>query len=218
MNHRKGLTLVEVLVVVTILSVLALSVYTVFKSGVDAWSKAEERLDIYQNARVVLDQISRELAGAFVDGANAKLVGTPGATPTDPDTLEFITDFSDSIYKIRYQLASDATYTSKKALERGYIDYSVDTGENYASTAYHTIIFVPATKNVEVSNIKFQYMIVMVPPTPPTGIGDWTISTPHVWSAATLPEAVKVILTLKDANNNIHDFETIVYLPNSEIE
>lgn len=214
MNHKKGLTLVEVLVVVTILSVLALSVYTVFKSGLDAWSRSEARLDIYQNARVILDQISRELVGAFVDGADAKL---EGAT----DTLTFITDFSDSIYKIKYYLVTDATDPQgRKILKRDYIDYSTTPGAtDYALTTYDASVeFVKYTKNAKIDSINFQYVDVV---SAPKAIDDWIGASPiksDTWSAATLPAAVKIILTLKDENNKSYVFEAIVYLPNSEVE
>lgn len=217
MNHKKGLTLVEVLVVVTILSVLALSVYTVFKSGIDAWSRSEARLDIYQNARVVLDQISRELAGAFVDGADAKLEESVDGG-AGSDTLTFVTDFADSIYKIRYHIETDATDATKKNLVRDYINYGVShtPAKTYANTDYDEgIDFVHYTKNTMADRIKFSYLPVMAAP---GGITDWDTSPPTAiaWTDAALPEAVKIVLTLKDANNKDYIFETIVYLPNSE--
>lgn len=221
MNHKKGLTLVEVLVVVTILSVLALSVYTVFKSGIDAWSRSEARLDIYQNGRAVLDQIFRELAGAFT-GGGAQLTGTPGGSATDPDTLEFVTDFSGSNYKIRYQLVTDASDPAgRKILKRDYIDFITTTGaKDYTRTDYdNSVEFVKYTKSARVDNIKFLYVAVPTPPDEAKAIDDWSGASAvavNTWSAAALPEAVKIILTLKDANNKSYVFETIVYLPNSE--
>ncbi|MDD5679695.1 MAG: prepilin-type N-terminal cleavage/methylation domain-containing protein [Candidatus Omnitrophica bacterium] len=213
MSHKNsGLTLVETMVALTILSILSLSVYTIFKSGIDAWSKSEERLEVYQDARVVLDQISRELVGAFADGADAKLEGLDGGAAAD--TLTFVTNFSDSLYKIRYELITDAVYTSKKALQRGYIDYSVDTGVDYTSAVSHLVTFVPATKEIAVSNIKFQYLPVM---TAPTGLADWAGAV-TTWTDTALPEAVKIILTFQDATGRDRTFETIVYLPNSETE
>jgi len=111
------------------------------------------------------------------------------------------------------------TISAKKALERGYIDYSVDTGVTYASTVYHLVEFVPATIEVEVSNIKFKYIPVMATP---TGMDDWATDGIDEWPGGEdeydLPEAIKIILTLKDANSIDHTLETEVYLPNSETE
>lgn len=224
---NNGLTLVEVLVAAAILSVMALSVNIVFKSGIDAWSRAEMRLDIYQNGRVALSQISQEIVGAFAtDDATtkAKLVGTAGVAETDPDELEFITDFADSVHKIRYRLVTDSMITTKKALERSCIDYNNENPDaNYYDTPYANdpvVKFVPATTETAVSNIKFKYLQVMAVP---TGMADWGPGgsvraswPPTVAEKYDLPEAIKIILTLKDANSKDYVFETIVYLPNSE--
>ncbi|MFH0839677.1 MAG: type II secretion system protein [Candidatus Omnitrophota bacterium] len=225
MRHKNsGITLIETLIAVMILSVLALSLYTVFKSGIDAWTKAESRLEIYQNARAVLDQLSRELVGAFVtSGATgAKFDGTYGGSNDDPDTLVFITDFADSIYKIRYEL--DDADPDNKILKRDYIDYGVThtPAKDYTNTDYdESIELVPPTKGTMVDNIKFTYLAqIDVAP-----FLDWSSErTEWLGSGATapaadsLPEAVKIVLTLRDANGNQYPFETIVYLPNSETE
>lgn len=233
---NNGITLVETLVAVMILSVLALSLYTVFKSGIDAWTKSESRLEIYQNARAVLDQLSRELAGAFVTSGvtGAKLAGVDGGA--GPDTLTFVTDFADSIYKIYYHLDLDATDATKKNLIREYIDYSdpANAGKGYDSTSYgpqEPVQFVAYTKSAMVSNIKFKYLPVM--PSPPSYLpatalspsfmADWnTALAISSWTTGYLPEAVKIVVTMRavpnDPNGATYDFETIVYLPNSEIE
>ncbi len=208
MSHKnKGFTLVEVLVVVTILSVLVLSLYTVFKSGVDAWSKSEAHLEIFQNARVILDQISRELPGAFV-GGDAEFTGNDGVGENSSDTLEFITNFGDSIYKLKYELAAD------NILERKYIE----DPPNYANIDYENA--VDEDDGIEegivefgfkVSDIQFSYL--------PLGSVDWSSAQP-TWSGTTLPEAVEIEIRLKenpdDDDARAHHFETIVYLPNSE--
>ena len=230
-NYNRGITLVETLVAVMILSVLALSLYTVFKSGIDAWTKSESRLEIYQNARAALDQISRELAGAFAtpdDPNGAKLVGVDGGAGSD--TLTFITDFADSIYKIKYHLEiPDATYPNRKILWRDYIDYSTDTGKTYtsdAATDYHLTEFVKYTKSASVDNIQFTYLAQTDSQAFLTAWGSARPEWPGTGAGAppddTLPEAVKIVITMRaspyDPNGATYDFETIVYLPNSEVE
>lgn len=213
----RGVTLIETLVVVTILSVLALSLYTVFKTGVDVWSRSESRLEIYQGARAVLDQLSRELVGAFA-GGDAKLEGVAGATAADPDTLAFITEFGDSIYKIKYYL--DTTDPDNKVLKRDYIDYGVAhvPAKDYTSTIYDASIdLVSPRKGTMVENIKFAYLPLMASP---TGLSDWSSAMP-AWPggepADSLPEALKIVITMKDASGASRSFETIVYLPGSEL-
>ncbi len=195
-----GLTLIEVLVVITILSVLSLSVYIVFKSGMDAWSKSEVRLDIFQNARVVLDQMSRELPGTFV-GGGATFTGTNN----DPDTLEFVTNFANSIYMIEYEIEAGTTILKRKYSKNpsDYTDpgYDDDTDDDTGIIEF----------GFKISDIQFTYC--------DTDTGTWT--TDEGWTdTATLPAAVKIEISLKenpsDDDAKAHKFETEVYLPNSE--
>ncbi len=200
---------------ITILSVLALSVYIVFKSGLDAWSKSESRLDIYQNARVALDQMSREIAGAFSVTGVPVFQGADGGG-TSPDTLIFLTNFGDSVYRVKYKLD-----TGSKVLKRYYIDYTASFSASYADdpeASGKSIDFVSPTKRAMVSDMQFQYLPLTASP---AGMADWSgsgvqASWPGSNPADSLPEALKIVLTLKDANNKNYVFETIVYLPNSE--
>lgn len=66
-NSLRGLTLVEILVVIAIFSILATMLFTVFRGGIDAWRKMETHLDMYQNARAALEQMSREISSALLD-------------------------------------------------------------------------------------------------------------------------------------------------------
>jgi general secretion pathway protein J len=59
-----GFTLIELLVSVAIFSVIAVAVYSAFASGVGAWREAQEFSTTYQTARLVLDDMARELKNA----------------------------------------------------------------------------------------------------------------------------------------------------------
>lgn len=204
MNKKKynGLTLIELLVVMAVSTILFISLYTVFKSGADAWSKAKARLEIYQNARVVLDQLSRELPGAFVDATNATFTGVNGTD--DDDTVEFVTRLGDSIYKLKYQLDPD---TNKKILLRKYIKDPPD----YTNTDYENVLNEPdgieegiVDFGFNINKINFRYY--------KTSISDWTID--GTWSdTTTLPEAVKIELELVDSEGKTYPFETKVWIP-----
>lgn len=80
-----GLTLIEILVVSIIFSIIVVALFTVFKGGLDSWHKAETLLDIYNNARVTLDLLEREVSSAFLyqGGTNmnywTKFLGTTSA-------------------------------------------------------------------------------------------------------------------------------------------
>jgi prepilin-type N-terminal cleavage/methylation domain-containing protein len=62
---QQGFTLIELMVSLTIFSVVALAIYSAFASGVGAWRSAREFSSTYQTARLVLDDMARELTNAL---------------------------------------------------------------------------------------------------------------------------------------------------------
>src|SRR5207247_11053245 len=73
---QHGVTLIEPLVSLTIFSVIAVAVYSVFAAGVGAWRKAQELSSTYQTARLVLDDLAQELTNA-VNISGTDFVGEP---------------------------------------------------------------------------------------------------------------------------------------------
>ena len=66
---QHGFTLLELLVSLTIFSIITLAVYSAFAGGVGAWRRAQEFSATYQTARVVLDDLAHELKNAVTLGA-----------------------------------------------------------------------------------------------------------------------------------------------------
>ncbi|KPK39576.1 MAG: hypothetical protein AMJ78_08300 [Omnitrophica WOR_2 bacterium SM23_29] len=60
-----GFTLLELLIAVTIFSIVAVAIYSSFNVGIRAWRKAENSYKIRQEARHVLNTIGRELRCAI---------------------------------------------------------------------------------------------------------------------------------------------------------
>lgn len=73
MKKESGVTLVELLVAVALLSLLMVAFYTVFKGGTKAYETGEARVELAQNGRIALDrmasEIRRALPDAFSNGA-----------------------------------------------------------------------------------------------------------------------------------------------------
>ena len=142
--------------------------------------------------------MTQELVGAFVDdGNNADFIGTDGdVDPTEdgsPDTIEFMTDYRGSIYKIRYELQAG------HVLHRLYSENPAD----YSAAPDNDIDF-----GFRVSNINFYYW----------GVGDANWSLEGGWSEdpPELPQAVRILLELQDMEGRTFSLETDVFLPNSE--
>lgn len=94
MRRRNGFTLVELLVSLSIFSLLAVAVYSVFAGGVGTWRRAQVFSSTYQTARLVLDKIGRDLgrtvriSGSEFSGGPARLsflTVRPVVAPPDDD-------------------------------------------------------------------------------------------------------------------------------------
>jgi len=63
-TDKKGVTLVEILIATFILAISSVSIYTIFRTATTVYSKAQRQLEMIQNARIILEQMTRELQGA----------------------------------------------------------------------------------------------------------------------------------------------------------
>ena len=61
MRARSGFTLVEMLVALTLFSILSLSVYSVFRSGLNVWRAGSQWSEENQTARTFFRMLSKEL-------------------------------------------------------------------------------------------------------------------------------------------------------------
>ncbi|MBI5116842.1 type II secretion system protein [Candidatus Poribacteria bacterium] len=73
-QNQKGFTLVELLVALAIASILMLGLIAAFQTTQRTAAVGEAREQIYQNARVALDLMAREIKGAYIDNRNRDLV------------------------------------------------------------------------------------------------------------------------------------------------
>jgi len=89
MNQRrrhkmKGFSVIEVLIYVALSGIIMTSLFRMFESNHSTYSRGESRMNIQQNARVGMDEISREMrmAGYYPEnfdgnGANDIIIATP---------------------------------------------------------------------------------------------------------------------------------------------
>lgn len=64
-GQRAGFTLLEVLVAVTIFSIIAVAIYSTFRVGMKSYSAGREHMEIIQSGRVVFNTISRDLRSLY---------------------------------------------------------------------------------------------------------------------------------------------------------
>jgi len=63
-RKEQGFTLIELVVSLTIFSVISLPIYSSFAGGISVWRKAREFSSVYQTARLLLDDMAIELKNA----------------------------------------------------------------------------------------------------------------------------------------------------------
>jgi len=68
--HDQGFTLIEVLIASTIFVIVLLGLYVVYETNQATYVRGEGRAGLQQNARVALDQMTRELLMAGYDPTN----------------------------------------------------------------------------------------------------------------------------------------------------
>ncbi len=79
-NRARGFSLLEVLVAMSVFSIVLFAIYTTFESGMGTYAKGDLKADIHQNARVAMELMVRDirLAGFFPENFPAIIPGGPG--------------------------------------------------------------------------------------------------------------------------------------------
>lgn len=76
MKKQKAFTLVEILIASLIFTVVMVSIYAAFHSGIFGYRSIDENIDTYQAARTILERLNTDLRNSFAySGENAKFTG-----------------------------------------------------------------------------------------------------------------------------------------------
>lgn len=91
MGARKGFTLIELLVAMTLFSVVMAAIYAAFGTGARVWRIGERDVEVFQDARVALMLMSKELRCAFPEAGHLFFGEDDRSGDRDNDKLEFYT-------------------------------------------------------------------------------------------------------------------------------
>lgn len=91
MSARKGFTLIELLVAMTLFSVVMTAVYGAFSTGAQVWRLGERDTQVFQDARVALTLMSKELRCSFAEAGHLFLGEDDRSGDRENDRLEFYT-------------------------------------------------------------------------------------------------------------------------------
>jgi len=187
---RKAFTLIEILVAMAILVIVIASTLAIFRAAANSWRKGEIRALRYQQARFILERMSREISSIFP----ASLAG-PYCLGT-AEKFYFITSLSDapaSLIEVGYWLDE-----ADKELMRSYQgapDYDFSTFEK------------EETLSENISGLNFKYSTGAV------WQENWDSRLNRAQSGI-LPKAVKIEFVIEDEKEaQAEEFSTVVTLP-----
>ncbi len=150
--HKRGLTLLEIVVVVTIFSIIATMVFMVFRPALESWRRTESHSEIYQNARTALDMMARDLSAAILSTSDSSITfrgfngSSPWRTNSIGDEVYFVAALNPTdpsakfeLCKVGYWLDGKGTATTSKDDELiRYYDIQTVSPPNYDFSANST--------------------------------------------------------------------------------
>ncbi len=108
-SSLSGFTLLEIIIATSILVFLMITLHRVFLVSSSAWKKGNARIEMYQNGRVCLDVMSREIRCSLISPGNSQL-----AFKGDEEALSYVSTFGNSdgsgefdLFEIGYSLSSN---------------------------------------------------------------------------------------------------------------
>jgi len=204
---KKGVTLMELLVVLALLSIVSLSLFTIFRTATESYSKGDARTQAYQNARAALEQMARDVKGAMMDDAIP--IDMEGTSTTlffvSPNENSGDMDLCELGYWIR---------TSDNTLMR-----HIDIADKNDSPPLDFDFDTPS-RSYEETDVFDRYELALYIPRLELEYYDGTTWT-NIWDTATvntsLPSAVKITIDAGDEKGQeTNTFSTVVYLPNAK--
>lgn len=215
-SKRGGFTILEVIVVMTVLVIITASLTTVFKTLTSTWRKAETGVEALQSAYAILNQISRELKSALYANPNDKIylvgidAGGAHISQTASDEIYFVASVQGSggtdLCEVGYWLRDTGAEKDDSLMRHIKPDAS--------GTIDFTTSVTPASSQKAAGNItKFEVLFW------DTATASWSSGAAQSWDSRTgnkLPVAVKIKLGLADDKKTFEkEFEKVVFLQTS---
>lgn len=98
-RSRNGFTLLEVIIAITILSLITVIIGSAFRLGIQAWGRGEKETEDGQRLRALSSLLSQQLKSIYpyrirIEGKDEDVVAFKG----EPDSITFVTTMTDSSY------------------------------------------------------------------------------------------------------------------------
>lgn len=187
---KDAFTLIELLITVSIFSIIILGLYSIFHTGVFSYNRLDKSLSLYQTARKIFNRIDLDLKNSFSYSNNeTRFMG-------EKDKISFLTLTGSDFSSVSYEREeTNLLRLRKKGIESLKEDISTK----------------PRVLARNIKEIDFSYAFS----TGDESIFDWK----DEWADAdiekkNLPLAVKINLTLRENSKKGRDvkFEKIIFL------
>lgn len=198
MKKKSGFTLIELLIVIAIFSLLLLSIYSAFRTGLLSHEKVDAATSLYQKVRLSLSLIEAELKNAFIyDKIDSRFTGSSESMEffSILDNYEKTGKVYTSIAYIKYKLVDNSL---KRKVMEGMLALKVnpeDEGESFLS-------------GVEELSLQFAALSTV-----PGKIYEWQDAWPksgYPDQKKELPMALKIKLVLKQKDDSLVEFNKII--------
>lgn len=195
---KNGFTFIEVLVAITIFSVMAVSIYYSLKTGIDMWSKGNDVIERNQRLRVAFGDMERNLKNAVSFSLKKSETASNPESEWDPDRIVFYAIVSVSetggihneLAKLIYSFDKE-----KKCLIRKCAKKDEGFEEQYAEEEV-------LSDAVEDFGIEYAYKAAD------------TYEWKNVWPiGGDMPRGIKVKITFKEKDLPEESFEKIIFVP-----
>jgi len=206
-RHPRGFTLIEMLLAITIFSLVIGVIFSSFRLGSSAWNKGERDLELYQKIRAVTELMYREIRSCF------PYTMTPGELDKhvkfyaffgEPHSLRFVS--SANLYSTLHGLSYLEFWVKDGSGLMAGEDLAI--GENLAERSLRdrrrAIVIDP-----EVKQLQFRFFDQKNPGEKGEWVNSWDPRT-KVDRELRLPRAVEVSLTFDMGNGKVFNQEFIV--------
>ncbi len=180
LHFHSAFTLIEIVIAISLASVIILGTAIIFKQASSAFSQSDSRNEVYQNVRATFDMIKRDISGSVLNTNYELFKG-------EPDTITFLSSTSNNngqpIALIKYFLNDNILIKSENT-DTDFLNSSIsDIG---AATASGLLGY-------NVSALQFNYFDK-----------DAVIKWKNTWDSTVkkyLPDAIEVKITISDIRN-----------------
>ena len=219
----RAFTLIEIMITTVVLSLLIAGVYSIFKGSADSWTKGNVRMERYQNARAILEMMSREISCAMVNEARKiYMLGVDNngfQTNSIKDELYFVAPInptSDIILNNKSDLCEMGYYIKGDASDTEIRRICMESNLDFVFKPELESGFQNNSLGIAVVDLQFYYYYNNDDADSQVnwGSNDSDADT-YLYK---LPKKIKIVLKTRDeeAREDTQTFETTVFIPGAE--